>query len=109
VGTRICFLLAALLLVLAGYLLLAPLERPSSQGPPFGCGTALHPPSDSFARAVCGGLNRQHAMQSGAVAAGAVVLAGGGLLAFGPIRRRRGRWRRLRPGEWVTGAPVDDR
>jgi hypothetical protein len=89
VGTRVCFLLAALQLLLGGYLLLTPLERPSTQGPPFGCGTALSPPSDSFARAVCGNLNRQRALQAGTAGAGAIVLAGGGVLAFGPIRRAR--------------------
>src|SRR5690242_11069890 len=59
VGTRICLLLAALALLAFVYLLVSPLERPTSQGPPFDCGTALPGP------------------------------AGGGWLAFGPAWRRR--------------------
>jgi hypothetical protein len=89
VGTRICLLLAALALLAFVYLLVSPLERPTSQGPPFDCGTALTEPPGGFASAVCGDINLRRQLQAGAVGLAAVVLAGGGWLAFGPAWRRR--------------------
>ena len=88
VGTRICLLLAALALLMAVYLLVSPLERPTAQGPPFDCGTAAAPASGPFARAVCGDINLRRQLQSGAFGVAAIVLAGGGWLAFGPAFRR---------------------
>jgi hypothetical protein len=89
VGTRVCLLIAGLLVIAAGYLLIAPLERVGSQGPPFDCGTALAPASGDFARGVCGDLNQRRLLQGGTVLLVAIALAGGGRLAFGPPRRRR--------------------
>jgi hypothetical protein len=89
VGTRICLLLAALALVIGAYLLISPLERPTTQGPPFDCGTAAAPATGGFADAVCGDINLRRQLQSGAFGVAAVVLAGGGWLAFGPAWRRR--------------------
>lgn len=100
-GTRVCLLVAGLLLIAAGYLLVSPLERASSQGPPFDCGTALAPADGDFARAVCGDLNGRRLLQGGAVALGALALAGGGRTAFGPVRRRR----RPDGADW-EGAPA---
>ena len=88
VGTRICLLLAALTLLFTVYLLVSPLERATSQGPPFDCGTAAAPASGTFARAVCGDINLRRQLQSGAFGVAAIVLAGGGWLAFGPAWRR---------------------
>ncbi|MFL6127595.1 MAG: hypothetical protein ACJ73E_00835 [Mycobacteriales bacterium] len=90
VGTRICLLAAGLLVAAALYLLITPLERLSSQGPPFDCGTALAPAGGNFARGVCGDLNQRRLLQGGTVLLMAVLLAGGGRFAFGPLRRRRG-------------------
>lgn len=89
VGTRVCLLVAGLLVIAAGYLLVSPLERASASGPPFDCGTALAPAGGDFARSVCGDLNQRRQLQTGAVLLGALVLAGGGRVAFGPVRRRR--------------------
>jgi hypothetical protein len=89
VGTRICLLLAALAAVMVVYLLISPLERPTTQGPPFDCGTALAPASGGFADAVCGDINLRRQLQAGAFGVAAVVLAGGGVLAFGPAWRRK--------------------
>jgi hypothetical protein len=88
VGTRICLLLAALAVIMGIYLLISPLERPTSQGPPFDCGTAVTPESGGFAKAVCGDINLRRQLQSGAFGVAAIVLAGGGWLAFGPAWRR---------------------
>ena len=88
-GTRVCLLVAGLLVIAAGYLLVSPLERLGSQGPPFDCGTALAPASGDFARGVCGDLNQRRLLQGGTVFLVAIALAGGGRLAFGPPRRRR--------------------
>lgn len=87
-GTRICLLLAALAVVGAIYLLISPLERPTTQGPPFDCGSALMPAGGGFADAVCGDINLRRQLQTGALGLSALVLAGGGLLAFGPAWRR---------------------
>ena len=104
VGTRICLLLAALALLACVYLLVSPLERPTSQGPPFDCGTALTEPSGGFASAVCGEINLRRQLQAGAVGLAAVVLAGGGWLAFGPAWRRRSQGP---PFEDEDGLPTD--
>jgi hypothetical protein len=89
VGTRVCLLVAGLLVIVAGYLLVTPLERVGSEGPPFDCGTALAPAGGDFARGVCGDLNQRRLLQGGTVLLLAIGLAGGGRLAFGPPRRRR--------------------
>jgi len=88
IGTRICLLLAALALLMGLYLLVSPLERPTAQGPPFDCGTAAAPASGDFARAVCGDINERRQLQAGAFGVAALVLGGGGWLAFGPAWRR---------------------
>lgn len=90
VGTRVCLLVAGLFVIAAALLLVLPLERVAAEGPPFDCGTALAPAAGDFARSVCGDLNQRQRLQGGAVLLGALVLAGGGRLAFGPVRRRRG-------------------
>jgi hypothetical protein len=78
VPARIGIVLALLLWVLAVYWAVTPLEVPTSQGPPFGCGTALSHPSDTFGRNVCGELNNRTALKSGTFAlAGVIVLLGG--------------------------------
>ena len=97
VGTRVCLLLAALTLLMGVYLLVSPLERPTSQGPPFHCGTALVPASGGFADAICGDINLRRQLQAGAFGIAALVLVGGGWLAFGPAWRRR-----------QLGAPYED-
>ena len=89
VGTRVCLLLAGLLVIAAGYLLVSPLERASAQGPPFDCGTALAPAGGDFARSICADLNQRRQLQAGAVLLGALLLGAGGWVAFGPVRRRR--------------------
>ena len=101
-GTRVCLLVAGLLVIAAGYLLLLPLERVASQGPPFDCGTALAPAAGDFARAVCGDLNQRQRLQGGAVLLAAIALAGGGRLAFGPAWRRR----RTEDAGWPGGSPA---
>jgi hypothetical protein len=75
---RVGIVLGLLLYVLAAYWAFAPLEVPTSQGPPFRCGTALSHPTDTFGRNVCGQLNNRTALKAGAAAvAGLVVIAGG--------------------------------
>jgi hypothetical protein len=102
VGTRVCLLVAGLLVIAAGYLLVMPLERVGSQGPPFDCGTALAPAAGDFARGVCGDLNQRQRLQGGAILLAAIALAGGGRLAFGPAWRRR----RTEEAGWPGGQPA---
>jgi hypothetical protein len=105
VGTRVCLLLAALAVLTCMYLLVSPLERPTDQGPPFDCGTALSEPAGAFAAAVCGDINLRRQLQAGAVGLAAVVLAGGGWLAFGPVWRRRAQGPPFEDD--VNGPPVE--
>jgi hypothetical protein len=104
VGTRVCLLIAGLLVIAALYLLVLPLERVASQGPPFDCGTALAPAAGDFARGVCGDLNQRQRLQGGALLLAAAALAGGGRLAFGPAVRRRRSDEDLSP-PYPGGAP----
>jgi hypothetical protein len=90
-GSRICFIVAALLLLLAGYLFWSPLGASVANGFPAKCGSAAHPPSDTLGKAVCGSVNDERRAQALAALGAAVIVAGGGLLAFGaaPVASRR--------------------
>jgi hypothetical protein len=86
-GAKLCLLVAVLLLLLAAYLFIVPIEIQSREGPMFDCGSAARPPAAAFPKAVCGRLSRQGQIRAGFAAGGAVVTALGGLLVFGVARR----------------------
>jgi hypothetical protein len=86
VGARVCLLLGALLLVLAGLLFWGPISHEVSNGFPAKCGSAAKPPKDSLGKAVCGNANAVRRAESIAALVGAGVLVGGGLLLFGFTR-----------------------
>jgi hypothetical protein len=91
-GARACLLLGLLLLVLAAYRMVAPIDIQSPQGPMFACGSGLRPPTDQFQKNVCGRLSEHRQLEAGFLAGGALILAAGGLLVFGSFRREeRGR------------------
>jgi hypothetical protein len=91
VPARSGIVLAVLLWVLAAYWAITPLEVPTSQGPPFRCGTALSHPTDPFGRNVCGQLNNRTALKAGSFAvAGVVVLVGGFFVGASSTRREDG-------------------
>jgi hypothetical protein len=86
-GARVCFLLAVLLLLLAGYLLLAPIDVPVQGQPMFRCGSAAQPPGGDLSKSVCGRINQDRQLRVGFVTGAALVTAVGGLLVFGGSRR----------------------
>jgi hypothetical protein len=86
-GARACLLAALLLLVVAVFRLVAPIDIQTSQGPIFACGSGLRPPSEAFQKNVCGRLSQGRQVEAGFLAGGAVILALGGLLVFGSSRR----------------------
>jgi hypothetical protein len=98
-GVRLCWLIAVLLLVLAGWRLVAPIEIQSSEGPMFSCGSAIHPPAGDFQRNVCGRLAEGRQLETGFAAGAGLVLAIGGLLTFGLTRRTE---------EVAVDEPVDE-
>jgi hypothetical protein len=86
-GARACLLLGLLVLVLAAYRMVAPIDIQSPQGPVFACGSGLRPPTDQFQKNVCGRLSERRQLDAGFLAGGAVIVAVGGLLVFGSSRR----------------------
>jgi hypothetical protein len=86
-GGRVCLLIAVLMLMFGAYLFFKPLDIPSPDGPMFTCGSAVHPPKDQFAKNVCGRIAADHQMQAGFMAGAGVIVAVGGLVAFGASRR----------------------
>jgi hypothetical protein len=86
-GARIAVLVALLLLVAALFFLFVPLEKGSSTGQPFRCGTAASPEHGDFPDAVCGGLSTRFRLGAGALGVAAVVVGAGGVWAFGTVRR----------------------
>jgi hypothetical protein len=86
-GARLCFLLAVLLLLLAGYWLFAPIDVPIQGQPMFKCGSAIQPPGQDLAKSVCGRINQDRQLRAGLVAGAALVTAVGGLFVFGGTRQ----------------------
>jgi hypothetical protein len=86
-GARACLLVGLLLLVLAAYRMVAPIDIQSPQGPMFACGSGLRPPTDQFQKNVCGRLSEHRQLDAGFLAGGALIVAAGGLLVFGSSRR----------------------
>jgi hypothetical protein len=86
-GARACLLIALLLLVFAVFRMVTPIDIQTTQGPMFGCGSGLRPPTDAFQKNVCGRLSQGRQVEVGFEAGGAVIIALGGLLVFGSSRR----------------------
>jgi len=83
---KLMVLLGVLLAIVAVYLAFSPLERTTKDGRPVQCGSAFKPPG-ALVRVTCGNANSQRQWQTGAVFAGALVVAFGGVWAFGGTRR----------------------
>lgn len=86
-GARLCLLVAALMMVLAGWLLFSPIDIQSREGPMFNCGSGARPPSEVFQRNVCGRLAQGRQIEAGFAAGAALITAAGGLFVFGASRR----------------------
>lgn len=85
-GSRVCLLLGALLVLFSAYLFWSPIGASVPGSFPAKCGSAADPPNDSLGKAVCGSANAQRQSQSLAALGAAVVVVVGGLLAFGVTR-----------------------
>ena len=57
-GSKVCLIIAAVLLVAAGYFYWVPVSRITSTGAAFGCRSAANPPTDIFPKVTCGTINR---------------------------------------------------
>ncbi|HVQ91780.1 MAG TPA: hypothetical protein VMU51_12150 [Mycobacteriales bacterium] len=86
-GARLCLLLAVLMMAFAGWLLFAPIDIQSREGPMFNCGSAARPPSEVFQRNVCGRLAQGRQIETGFAAGAALITGIGGLFVFGASRR----------------------
>jgi hypothetical protein len=86
-GGRVCLLIAVLMLMFGAYLFFKPLDIASPDGPMFNCGSAVHPPKEQFAKNVCGRIAADHQLQAGFMAGAGLIVALGGLVAFGASRR----------------------
>ena len=89
-GARICLVVGALLLLFAAYLFWGPLGQSVGTNFPAKCGSAAHPPGDTLGKAVCGSVNAQRRAQAISVLGAALIVAVGGVLAFGvtPVASR---------------------
>jgi hypothetical protein len=86
----VCLVLSLLLLLLAAYLFWGPLGQDVTSNFPAKCGSAAHPPGDSLGRAVCGSINAERRAQALTALAAAIIVAVGGVFAFGvaPVASR---------------------
>lgn len=87
-GTQVCLILAALLLIAGVYNLIVPINMPTQQGV-FGCGTGLKPPTDAFAAGVCQDLATIQQLRAAFLGAGALALGILGFTFFGANRVSR--------------------
>ena len=90
-GTKLCLMAALLILGVGVYVLVVPLDKPTTQGAAFRCGSAVAPESGDFARSVCGGINQSHLMLAALLGFSALVVGLIGLWAFGTDRRTQSR------------------
>jgi hypothetical protein len=86
-GAKLSAVAGLLLLIVAGFLLIVPLEKPTASGQPFRCGTALHPAAGDFAGSICGGQVKKFRLGTGAFTLAALVVAFGAGSVFGVERR----------------------
>jgi hypothetical protein len=86
-GAKLSAVAGLLLLIVAGFLFVVPLEKPTASGQPFRCGTAFSPASGDFAHSVCSGQVKKFRLATGAFTLGALVVALGAGSVFGVERR----------------------
>ncbi len=98
-GARITLLIAALMLVAAGYYLFSPVRVVATDGGSWDCGTALSAPQDAFGKGLCGRQNDIFKARALALGFAAVVTAVGGFMIFGSDRRVEARPRRRPEGD----------
>lgn len=84
-------LLSGLLLLLAALLFWGPIGQTVPNAFPAKCGSAAKPPRDALGKAVCGPANDIRRAQAVTALAGALIVGGGGLVAFGVHRETSNR------------------
>jgi hypothetical protein len=87
-GARIGLVVAALLLVVAGFHIWAPVNITGRGGLQFDCGSVLHPPSGQLQSGTCGSVVDRERTVVIFTAIAAAVVAAGSIYAFGASRRR---------------------
>lgn len=90
IGAKLAGVVGVLLLIVAAYLLLVPLEKPTTSGQPFQCGTAVDPANGEFAHGVCQAQVRKYQLAASAFTAAGLVIAFGAGAAFGVDRGQPG-------------------
>ena len=86
-GAKLSAVAGLLLLIVAGFFFVVPLEKPTASGQPFRCGTAFSPASGDFAHSVCAGQVKKFRLATGAFTLAALVVALGAGSVFGVERR----------------------
>lgn len=86
-GAKLAVTVAVLLVVLAGYLFYSPIQYHGSTDIPVRCGSAASPVKSRFIQGYCGDLNSIRRDQAIGVLIAALVVAAGGIIAFGVSRR----------------------
>lgn len=88
VGAKISLLIAGLFVVMAVYSVVVPLSVPIANGGKFDCRSAIEGPRTELAKSTCGNVYRVGVTRGIAWAAGGVLVAAGGFVAFGLVRRK---------------------
>ena len=86
-GARLCLLAGLVVGAVSVYLYFVPIEFDTAAGSVFRCGSAANPPSDTFGRNVCADRNKIQKYRAITVGSMALIVAVGGVAAFGLSRR----------------------
>lgn len=81
-GTKVCIIVAVLLIVLAAYLYFVPINIAAQQGV-FGCGSASKPPTEDFAKGICQDLASINRIKAVTALISGFLVTGLGFLLFG--------------------------
>jgi hypothetical protein len=88
-GSRVSLTIAGVFVVVAAALFWMPIMQNVPPAPPISCGSAASPSGDKAVMSLCGVKPRQQQLRAGTALAIALVIAGGGVWAFGtrPVRQ----------------------
>lgn len=86
-GARLSLLAGLIVGALAVYLYFVPIQFETPAGSAFRCGSAANPPADTFGRNVCADRNKIQKYRAITVGSVALIVAVGGVAAFGLSRR----------------------
>jgi|JI9StandDraft_2_1071091.scaffolds.fasta_scaffold49538_3 hypothetical protein len=81
-GAKVSTIIAVLFFLLAAYYYFVPINIQAQQGV-FGCGSAIHPPTDDFAKGICQDLSTINRFRSLMSLIAAILVGGLGWMLFG--------------------------